>query len=287
MDGIVGFGEKWREIAELASYKHEYFFKYLQISPSYQLAHRKIALKEKIAKTDLPEDFDLVLDTYKKAGDVFSVNFIEWWVRGGNKLFAREKGRKRLIISFDSAKSKKQLMQEFESLIDKAKLREKDEKKEAIKFLVNKVRFDSLRLRHNLIEAKADFYFNKKKEEYWKLAKFVGLTTKWTKTLRLNSKKTSLNLGARNYLGVLVSKNIREGLHLAENAARGVFPCIAKIDSALSFDHGFIKEQANRNTSRAMKLMLEHKNDKDFIKYVDPSNSLKRTRKIDESTMLH
>jgi hypothetical protein len=36
-----------------------------------------------------------------------------------------------------------------------------------------------------------------------------------------------------------------------------------------------------------MKLMLEHKNDKDFIKYVDPSNSLKRTRKIDESTMLH
>jgi hypothetical protein len=35
--------------------KHEYFFKYLQISPSYWLAHKKLMLKENISNCELPD----------------------------------------------------------------------------------------------------------------------------------------------------------------------------------------------------------------------------------------
>lgn len=285
MKNIVVFGSKWREVADLANYKHEYLFKFLQISPSYQLAYRRITLKEKIAKRELPNDFDLVVSIYKNIGNVFDLNFVEWWLQKNELCFANERINKRLLIGVDITKSKEDLMYEFEKLVDKSKLSLLNINPASYNLKINKIRLQSLRDRHYLVESKAEFYFNKRQEEHWKLAKFIGIGSKWTESLRLNSKKTKINLQARNYLSILVSKNLKEALYLSENAARGNFPLIEKIETDLRFDFPFINNQIGKNTKITWRLLMEHADDKDFIKYVDPTNSFKKYRKINESTM--
>ena len=62
-----------------ASWRYEMFFEYLQISPSYLLAH-KIAVGEiDRTMTPLPNDFEIVEKTYRDFGPVLFKDFDDWW----------------------------------------------------------------------------------------------------------------------------------------------------------------------------------------------------------------
>jgi hypothetical protein len=115
---LTGFGDAYEEAIDLPSYKHEYIFKYLQISPSYWIAHRVIALGEKIPNEDLPNNFDKVLETYRKLGDVYLKEFYEWWVAGASNAFASQK-KKQVWIGIDPTKPKDRLIKEFEVFLSK------------------------------------------------------------------------------------------------------------------------------------------------------------------------
>ena len=288
MKNLFGFGSGWRQVTGNANYKHEYIFYYLMISPSYWLAHRQVHLNESIPESELPDDFDNVLTMYKKFGDVYSKHFIEWWNQTGKDLFAEKNTKDRILISIDPTKPKQELLDDFMELLAKLDSREKKIPSEKIQFQVNKIRLLSLHNRYQLVLAKAEFFQNKiKKEQLWKLAKYIGINSTKTKEIRLNSKKTSANLETRTYLSILASKNLSDALCIAENAARGKFPSLEPIKNGLKFDYVTIKKQQDLYAKRTWDLLLaEEKNKKDYGKILSPSNSARKIKSISELNMV-
>ena len=288
MKNLFGFGSGWRQVTGNVNYKHEHMFYYLMISPSYWLAHRQVHLNESIPESELPDDFDKVLAMYKKFGDVYSRHFIEWWDQTGKDLFADKNTKGRILISIDPTKPKQELLDDFMELLAKLDSREKKIQSEKIQFQVNKIRLSSLHNRYQLVLAKAEFFQNKiKKEQLWKLAKYIGINSTKTKEIRLNSKKTSANLETRTYLSILASKNLSDALCIAENAARGKFPSLEPIKNGLKFDYLTIKKQQDLYAKRTWDLLLaEEKNKKDYGKILSPSNSARKIKSISELNMV-
>jgi hypothetical protein len=288
MKNLFGFGSGWRQVTGNANYKHEYIFYYLMISPSYWLAHRQVHLNESIPESELPDDFDSVLTMYKKFGDVYSKHFIEWWNQTGKDLFAEKNTKDRILISIDPTKPKQELLDDFMELLEKLDSREKKTPSEKIQLQVNKIRLSSLHNRYQLVLAKAEFFQNKiKKEQLWRLAKYIGIHSTKTKEIRLNSKKTSANLETRTYLSILASKNLSDALCIAENAARGKFPSLEPIKNSLKFDYVTIKKQQDLYAKRTWDLLLaEEKNKKDYGKILSPSKSSRKIKGVNENEML-
>ena len=288
MKNLFGFGSGWRQVTGNANYKHEYIFYYLMISPSYWLAHRQLHLNESIPESELPDDFANVLAMYKKFGDVYSRHFIEWWDQTGKDLFAEKNTKDRILISIDPTKPKQELLDDFMELLAKLDSREKKIQSEKIQFQVNKIRLSSLHNRYQLVLAKAEFFQNKiKKEQLWKLAKYIGINSTKTKKIRLNSKKTSGNIETRTYLSILASKNLSDALCIAENAARGKFPSLEPIKNGLKFDYVTIKKQQDLYAKRTWDLLLaEEKNKKDYGKILSPSKSSRKIKGVNENEML-
>jgi hypothetical protein len=225
---------------------------------------------------------------YKKCGDVYSKHFIEWWDQTGKDLFAEKNTKDRILISIDPTKPKQELLDDFMELLAKLDSREKKIPSEKIQFQVNKIRLLSLHNRYQLVLAKAEFFQNKiKKEQLWKLAKYIGINSTKTKKIRLNSKKTSGNIETRTYLSILASKNLSDALCIAENAARAKFPSLEPIKNGLKFDYVTIKKQQDLYAKRTWDLLLaEEKNKKDYGKILSPSKSSRKIKGVNENEML-
>lgn len=269
--------------SERVQARQEYFFKYLQISPSYWLAHKKIALKEKISKQDLPKDFPEVLELYKIVGDVFSHTFDSWWHRNGQNIFAARKESEQVWLTLDMTKTKEDLLEDFSQLLDKLKQRQMRPNKNLIYLQTNKIRLTSLFQRHLLVTERAAFIENKtNKQKLWSIGKAVGIGSKWTKHVRLDSKRSLTNAPVRSYLSILVSKNLKDALILAENAARGKFPCLDPIETNLKFDFYNIKKIYDLQTSVMWSDVMAAKDDKrKYMSILDPSNSRRKIKKFD------
>jgi hypothetical protein len=277
-ENITGFGAAYEEAIDLPNYKHEYIFHYLQISPSYWLAHRVIALGEEIPNEELPKDFDEVLGTYRQLGDVYLKEFYEWWLEGAGNAFASQK-KKQVWIGIDPTKSKDRLIKEFEIFL--SKLESKNlQLDQGMVFEVNKIRLSSLEDRFNLVHERA--WRNGKfweKEPLWKLIRWGQYPTERRKEIRINSRKKSSNVEVRSYLTMLASKNLKIALYIAENAARGKFPSQDPIETGLNFDWDRIAQQSNdtpMNFEKVKKFKADHK---DYMKYMSPSRAHRKTRK--------
>lgn len=263
--------------------RHEYFFKYLQISPSYWLAHKKTILKEAVRKDELPDDFKKVLALYKLVGDVFTQTFDSWWKKTGQGLFADTNKQKKLWLSVDMTKSREQLIDDYVKLLDSLETNKTKPTAKTIQLQVNKIRTISLYQRHYLVTERAAYINNKvKKEKLWSIGKSIGIGSKWTKHIRLDSKRTATNAPTRNYLSILVSKNIKDALTLAENAARGKFPSLDPLTSSLKFDYQNIKKIQESQLRMLMASIFEFRDDKKkYMKLLDPSNNkIGRTLKL-------
>jgi hypothetical protein len=189
--------------------EHAYFFRFLLISPSYQLAHR-FATGEEVTKHEIArvKNWDLVLTTYSQCGNVFDLPFLKWWDQTGCDLFYKRKEDGTYTANGP------------------------------IPLLVNKINELTLDEALRLIETKP--YLENvigKKAENWSLGASLGIKSQWVKQIKVGDKKTPQNLEARTKLGILVSKKLKEALYLAENAARGNFPSLEPIDSGLKFDY--------------------------------------------------
>jgi hypothetical protein len=220
--------------ADLVSLEYELFFKYLRVSPSFQLAHaiRKGEKSKSSAKGVM--HLSQVMKIYDIVGDVFNTNFPAWWETKGHLLFSG-KEFVNLSIKLDLIKDKKIELARIKNIIDNQY--EKYLWQDPFLHLQkNKIRFQTLEDRMHLLEAKAcDFIYDSPKSPGWRLLDIAEvINTKHS--LRYRVKNTSLNTYERSYLTMLSSRHLNEALLLAENAALGKFPCLDKNPSSLKFD---------------------------------------------------
>jgi hypothetical protein len=226
MKKLQAFGEGWKEIGQYGTFRHDFFYKFLQISPSYQLAYKKLVKGEEISIEAIPEDFDLVLESFKKFGNVFDSNYIYWWHDVGHKIFERN-GNTNLALSIDTSLSKDELIKQFTELVDRIKVQHDVTLNDGLKLLSNKITAHSLHLRHYIVMAKAEFFLNKvKKEQNWTLALFCNLSKKFKDFSQEDLEQTPNSEDNKIYLNILTSKALKEAYWIAENAARGKFPCL-------------------------------------------------------------
>lgn len=69
-------------ISVQGDWRHEFFFRFLQISPSYRLAHLVATggVQDLANVGHVPRDFLDVVKTYEAFGDVWQTDFWNWWV---------------------------------------------------------------------------------------------------------------------------------------------------------------------------------------------------------------
>jgi hypothetical protein len=269
----------YEEFIDLPNYKHEYFFYYLKISPSYWLAHRLIALGETIPSNELPKDFEQVLATYRKLGSVYQLEFYEWWLAGAYKAFGVNK-KKMLWLGVDPNKTELQIRNDFEVFLSKLESRKQSRQQDKIVFEINKVRLASLHHRYDLVHQRAwraGKYWQK--EPLWKLIRWGEYPTERRKEIRINTKKKSSNVEVRSYLTMLASKNLKLALYTAEHAARGVFPSQSPIDTAKDFDYERIADLEASYEWDYSKFTEFKKSRKDAMKIISPSQGQKKSRK--------
>lgn len=86
---------------------YRFWFEFLALSPSYELARRYRAKKGKLSRVDqnrLPDDFEKVLETYDAFGDVQKYLFKTWWVERGVDLFGIQGAPSRTIPIYKFAR---------------------------------------------------------------------------------------------------------------------------------------------------------------------------------------
>lgn len=272
-------GSAYQEVADLPNYKHEYTFNYLKISPSYWLAHRVIELGERIPANELPNDFEQVIETYKKLGNVYQKEFYEWWLEGAYKAFGANK-KKILWLGVDLNETEAEIRKDFEVFLSKLESKKQSKQQDKIVFLINKVRLTSLHHRYDLVHQRAwraGKYWQK--EPLWKLIRWGGYPTERSKEVRINTKKKSSNVEVRSYLTMLASKNLKIALYTAEHAARGVFPSQDPIDTGLDFDYERIADLEASYDWDYQKIVDFKKSRKDALKFLSPAFGNKKARK--------
>jgi hypothetical protein len=209
MKNYQSFGDQYRLHHGIPYDVHETFHEFLLISPSYRIAH--LALTDQLTDPSVIEkisDWDSVLATYKLCGNIYSMPFIEWWDATGRDLF-------------------------YTRQVDGTYTHQG-----SLNLLSNKINESTLREALCLVNDKARLQRREgKRVENWRLGVEVRLKSKWVEELKGNVKKTFSNDEARTALGVLVSKKLKQALSIAENAARGKFPCDEPVSSRFAFDY--------------------------------------------------
>ncbi len=242
-----------RERVGMPSVKHELFFKFLLISPSYYLAHEIVKKKKVISSKKLPNDFSKVLDTYKKVGDIYEISFDAWWDKRGKKILLAEKKSLFFPIKINLGKTKEQVLLDVKKLLDRfdneTLLADPNKK---ISFLKNKTRLKTLEERYELayikarwspeINTKSDGSLGKKLPNWFVALEAYKFLESYKKSIHIKKimwedKKTKNNESCRNYLGMLVNKHLKEALSFSENAARGIFPSNKSSNNHLTFNY--------------------------------------------------
>jgi hypothetical protein len=84
------FPESYSEVDEIhePTWKHYCYYEFLKISPSYYSVHLYKNKRLHISKIKKIEQYEKVLKTYELFGDVYTVQFHDWWAGGGYKFFS-------------------------------------------------------------------------------------------------------------------------------------------------------------------------------------------------------
>lgn len=252
---------------------------FLRLSPSYALAREailsglsKAQIQQKLfamyetgeaplsaeTKAALLKDFELVQKTYSEFGDVYKMDFDDWWLTTGADLFGFDYERPRitkiaqlakdeafsespaaqldaylkndrvkqglpssLLLALPLGVPKRTLMKELSKLIDKANIPVIPKAQKA-KRALSKQR---LRSKPLFIYIKLLMYKSgSPRAALWKLGLRANVSPKYSEDIALDSKISSKNIDQRLNLTVLTSRALRKAKLIAENAARGLFP---------------------------------------------------------------
>jgi hypothetical protein len=251
-------------------------FQFLRMSPSYALAHFESSKGLTDGqKAQLPPDFDAVRSTYALLGDVWHSLFREWWLRRGIAAFGqvgeRPKVRKVKVLPagvhppLDDALRDYQaqredeglapalllsiptMMKASEALAEVKRLLEQHRTKEAahepkLKLAGQRQRHKELMEGIKLLRTRATLH----DQPLWRIGAVRGINTNSSKFLdwRKKGEETTSpeEVERRKTVTNGTWRDLKKYETIAENAARGRFPCQDKV-AKVEFDYPLLQRR--------------------------------------------
>jgi hypothetical protein len=255
---------------------YHFFFKFLQLSPSYELARK--ASKGKLShreKRKLPSDFKKVQENYEILGNVQNTFFRYWWQKNGfenfgmqyeypsvdlisviNELELDPKKIKIDIKNYLNSASKKEVIMPSillsipldkdlnkrlksvkEILVQHKNLRieETGNIKPKIELYGKRINRVALMVGHGLLLFKVGL----PNLENWRLGVLAQISLSYSPALDFNAPRQTQNSREaedRVLMGKITQRSLLKYQKIAENAARGKFPCDEEVEMA-NFDY--------------------------------------------------
>lgn len=253
-----------------ADWRYESFFMYLQISPSYRLAHQLMTggINDQAEYGPVTEDFGLVMKSYEAFGDVWKTDFWSWWVKRAQFHFGlRHPPRVHKIATLQSGVDVQQDdLEEAQECLDQYfsadRIAEGKPGSLIVALPLNVDRSAVLRQVAKLIEEASitsgavatsgqfKFLMNKVRRQTLDEARRVAWARAAAPKQPLYVIGNRVGIAAayvtqegkrlpkdnrRDLMVIVTSRHLRRALIFAENAARGRFPCSDNVD-AMEFD---------------------------------------------------
>ena len=250
-----------------------YWFEFLRLSPSYQLAHR-VRSGERLSAKDkerLPADFARVLAVYDDFGNVQRALFRPWWLKRGLTLmgkageppsvqqlgtidvtssnaseliqqgisgytegaWGRQSKPDALIIAIPLTAQRTKIMRSIRKLLNEYPSPKMGAPEPKYGLLKHKTHISSLNFALKTVWHRA----LDPKRSLWRIGAEIRISPTFSEEVDPKARKrTQDTTYARKMLAILTSRAFSRGLMLAENAARGIFPSYANCPHAVKFD---------------------------------------------------
>lgn len=283
---------------------YQLMFEFLRVSPSYELARKaRTSVLSDEEKAALPDDFEQVLSTYDLIGDVNCVLFRMWWLKRGLKVFGnpyskpdvheisfmpagadmdtrkilatlqtdfsdkrRDEGlTASLLISLPLDLNTSEIMRKVRKMLDTYKGKDVGTpsppkiKLMGKRFHANPM-FKGLRLLW-FRTAKPDW-------ELWRLGAKAQLSDSYSTVLdpaAPRKPKDAVEMDDRITMSKITFRAVHRFEHIAENAARGRFPCADSVPMS-EFNYPEIAQRLLTHTkwvkSQKLKWVESHKKEK-------------------------
>lgn len=252
---------------------HRLWFEILSLSPSYELARRYRLNKGKLSRADrdrLPADFDQVLSVYDDFGDVQTIFYRDWWLSRGLRLLGSKGDRPHSEMLFQLAHGDKLTQNQLERTrryFSTIWLEAHKPEMMVVAVPLNIGRQKALREVKRLIDQHAVHVFEPPAPKYaladkdmhtqsildavrvlymraakpdfklWQIGVASDISKSYSKQFDLNkTKRNANNSDELRSLEMMTSRKLRLAKHMAENAARGIFPSNKKPQVMVDFD---------------------------------------------------
>lgn len=254
---------------------YQMMFEFLRLSPSYELARlERTKGLSTAARMRAPKDFDKVLATYDLIGDVGHEVFRDWWLSKGLKVFGKPyskpdlheiavfaKGQETdilqvtrdvlnflpnarkseglpatLVLSVPLEIKRSEILRKFRILLDKhLEMNCGNSSNPMITIQGKRFHVYAMSKGLRLIWLKAE----KPEWELWRLGAKADISSSYSKILdplAPRKPKNAIEVDDRNILGKITFRSLHKFERIAENAARGKFPCEQDVE-CLDFNY--------------------------------------------------
>lgn len=259
-----------------ADWRHRSFFEFLQISPSYRLAHRieTGGVTDLTKESGVPPDFLDVLKTYEAFGDVWRTDYWTWWVRRAQYQFGKRVVPRvhRLAMLHPGTNSDEQTFDEVCQRLDQYLSSDREvegkpgslvlaiplraDRKAILKEISKQVDEALIALGPDQAGAKFGFLANKTrfktlddarrvawaraampKKPLYVVGNQVAIAAEYVTDEKVKLRGDN----RRNLMVIVTSRHLQRALVFSENAARGRFPCDAEV-ACTPFDYKELRE---------------------------------------------
>ena len=272
---------------------YQLMFEFLVLSPSYELARKARANKlTKEESKNLPSDFDQVLATYDLLGDVNCILFRQWWLKRGLQVFGNPYSKPKiheialiengeptqvekisrklksdygdarqaeglsaaLILSIPLGLKRSEILKKFRNLLDEHKSKDVGESEQP------KIKLMGKRLHINaMVKGIRLLWFKAAKPDWdnWRLGSKARLSSSYSGVLNPSAARSThdaIEKDDRIIMGKITHRALKRFELIAENAARGKFPCTDPVDSAqFKYETLVLRLKMNAKWSREYK----------------------------------
>ena len=261
LEKAIALSRQKYELSVVADWRYQQFFQFLQLSPSYRLAHLIAQGKIDRAARARPADLDEVEKTYRAFGDVTRTIFFDWWLNTAQYQFGvsaapRTKSLLRiemreevteemikathkqldefvlvhrpaqgnlatLVIAIPLQNDRKALLKEVSQRIDEAYGKEREQKGIAPYHMIRN------KMREQTLVKARQVVWGRAARPKAKLFVIGNITNvspaNWSDP---KLKRDKVEANKRENMEILTSRHLNRAYLLAENAARGKFPSL-------------------------------------------------------------